>query len=161
MTAHGTATDVLEAVRAVFAAAGVDLPDRQYAASAAVGSIAWDCAQLVVGVGRIFPGIPGAEFTGQDLAGCRGPRVQSMAVVLLRCVPVPDEEGEPPTSAELDTSAAELLADADLLHDGLIDHLLANGAAWNDVRAWRVGALDAVGPEGGLAGWSLVVEVPV
>lgn len=162
MTIHETGTDVLAAIVAAYEAADVALPERRYVTS---GDVAIDCEQVVVSVNRIFPGIPGAEITSADLSQCRGPRVQVMQCYVVRCVPTPEadsgESYQPPSPAELDASAAELLADAGLLSDGLIRHLLENQTEWGDRRAWRVGDLNSYGPEGGFGGWRVLVEVAI
>jgi hypothetical protein len=84
-----------------------------------------------------------------------------MNVVILRCVPLSAESGDPPTATELENSAKAMLVDAWHLADAVY-------------RAYEDGSLDADGctmaaigsvailePGGGIGGVSLGVEVQV
>ena len=86
--------------------------------------------------------------------------VAVLVVQLWRCVPVAAEDGTPPTAAELDTAADDLLIDAWCLLTQLYgehkDGTLFTGVTCRNV---TFGDLLALPPQGGMAGWELRVEV--
>jgi hypothetical protein len=152
---HDFATDVLTAVVDAFAAAAVDLPARRYVAH---GEVAYDCDQLVVGLERFALGLPGAEDQGVIRAPVS--RTAIFAVHLLRCVPVPDKQGNPPTPDALDDSSLELMVDAWLLLTGVL-------GAYNDSElstrcdSLAIAGLDPYGPQGNYGGSVLRIGAQV
>jgi hypothetical protein len=116
------------------------------AAYVAAGLVAWDdcCGMLVVAPERIFRT---ARFPieGPDENNCYdGLIAVSLVALLVRCVPVLDDSGRPPTVEALGDAYAEVLADA--------------GVVWNELSRWPEGwessgqAQTFVGAEGGCIG---------
>lgn len=87
----------------------------------AAGAIAWDdcCGLLVVAPERVYRT---ARFPqeGPDARGCYdGLIAVSIIVLLLRCVPVLDDKGQPPPVSELDAAYNDALIDASVIWDAL------------------------------------------
>lgn len=148
------AGDLLAAVEGYFAAEApaVDLPDRRYVTT---GSPAFDCEQVTVTIPQLFTGLPGSAYVGPLVPGVTS--AVELQVSVIRCVPTMDDGGNPPDTTDLETSAQELLIDADLLRaamfeakkDGVFD-------TCNDV---VIAETIAYGPEGGFGGWTQIVRV--
>lgn len=81
------------------------------------GAIAWDecdCGLLAVSVGQIYLT---EQFPDPALRrisnACDAPwEAAEIIMQVVRCAPTPDDNGNPPTVAELDASAREILRDA-------------------------------------------------
>jgi hypothetical protein len=87
----------------------------------AAGSVAWDncCGQLVVAPERVYRT---ARFPleGPDENGCYdGLIALDLVVLLLRCVPVISDTGQPPEDLELSDAYTAILDDASLIWDVL------------------------------------------
>lgn len=102
------------------------------------GAVAWDrcdgpCdkdgapGQLNVSVIRMYPS-SSATFPSEDnkqvqgIRGCTLPQITALelAVTLLRCAPVPDDEGCPPTCEELTEAARILHVDATTVYNAVL-----------------------------------------
>lgn len=145
-------TDLLASVVDVFADAAIELPDRQYVTS---GEVAFDCddGQLVVSAQRIFRGNAN-EAQGDVKLGAS--RSVDLDIYLMRCVPTPDDEGNPPSGAALAAAGMAQLVDAWTLFRGV----LKNKASFSDAcSSMNVAECVAVGPEGGLGGWRMRLSV--
>ena len=145
---YEVATDILECTAARLTAYGIDVPTRQYVH---MGEVALDCCdpgQLVVTVSNLTHAMPGA---GEEIAVCSPPRSVTFDVWLNRCVPTLDDNGDPPTAAELDDSAETLLTDlwtlAYVLWDGYKDGCWGGGCA-----SVLFGPITPYGPEGACGG---------
>lgn len=121
----------------------------------AAGLVAWDdcCGMLVVAPERVFRT---AVFPteGPDENGCYdGLIAVALVVLLVRCVPVVDDRGHAPATADLSDAYAELLADA--------------AVVWNELMAWPRDwessglAQTYVGAEGGCIGVETRITVGV
>lgn len=149
---------ILDKVVAHFAAAGVDLPERQVIAPGSPGEIAWDCEMLAVNLVSIGNGAsPGGAGSGPSRLGAplstAGLRHAVFAVQLVRCEPSPTQGGKkPPTAAALRTAALRMMTDGGLLSQALVD--LATDVAGGLPLGSLVtaGSADTVGPSGGFVG---------
>lgn len=136
-------------------AAGIGLPSRRIIAPGSPREIAWDQEQLVVTLSGI--GLGTAPTQG-DTAKRTGNPVFSMgvrhavfAVQLVRCVPEPND-GTPPPPAEVITAAGlALIRDAGLLSQALVEMCSTVAAGLGQHGSVQPGAIEVLGPEGGMA----------
>lgn len=99
------------------------------------------------------PGSSGRSSTQSTPPGC-APAPYTYAeyvVTLVRCVPVMDEMGTPPTVEELNLASAVQMTDAAVVHDALMC-CVQGIAAPGRVLKYVVGPVRTVGPGGGCAG---------
>lgn len=78
------------------------------------GQVAWDdcCGTLVVTPERTYRSVTfPEEFTEEDRCD-NGMWVIDVLVTLVRCTPVPDDQGNPPNAAEMQAANAAFLADS-------------------------------------------------
>jgi hypothetical protein len=128
------------------------LPDRRYVT---FGEVAWDCEQLVVSVERTF-GVDTGDVLSENVLGIDASapfqlRGATVACSLIRCVPVVDDQGNPPTPVALADSATVVLADGIAMFNCLADaHRAGDLATCNGV-AFEAG--EAQTPDGGFGGW--------
>jgi hypothetical protein len=130
----------------------VDLPARQYVHA---GLVAWDCEETVVavpesGLTHAFPG------EASKVEFCSPPRQVAFEVWIVRCVPSLQDNGTPPTEADLDAAAAIQLADL-----WTLSYVL-----WQYRDDWKgtchtllMGPVEIVGPEGTFAAVKATVFV--
>lgn len=72
-----------------------------------------------------------------------------LVLQVVRCVPVPADDGTPPPAVDLDTSAVGLLDDAARVVYGVL------AAEWIPAcTGLTLGQMNPLGPLGGVAGWS-------
>lgn len=147
----------LDAVVAHYIAAGVSLPARQYVAN---GLPSFDCEQITVFVENTY-GIQGSPLAENPAAQLRDAghamRAAVFAITIVRCVPVLDDEGDPPSPADESASAAEIYADATLCLNALVAAEVAGGLPGCGSVAflqWR-----NENAQGGLGGGTLRVAV--
>lgn len=147
-------TDLLDAIEKQFVAAGITLPTRRYVHT---GDIAHDCDQLVVSLTRLFRGLPGLEQPADPGHGAVDYRTVVWTVELIRCT---DQPNRTPTAAELQAEASARIEDLWTLHHGV---WLAQKAAVElpSCSTVLVGDVEAIGPQGGPAGWRMTVEYGV
>jgi hypothetical protein len=151
------AVDVKMAIIDGFASAGVDLPARQYVS---YGFPAHDCAQLVVAA-EATAGTEGAlsQEVVEPVLGKPGHamRYARFGITLLRCVPVVQDDGDPPTVEDEEEAAETVLADTVLLLNSIVaaqrsgDLNRCGGVAFEQ---WT-----AISPLGGLGGGILRVRL--
>lgn len=123
------------------------------------GDIAWDdcqCGQLVMSENRRYGSRAFASEAPDLDAECGEPVLTiDVTVSLTRCVPGPDDNGNPPDCAALQTSALQLLKDKNDIRRTLMCCLTA---LYNDhsTRPQLLGFIiqgqDTTGPSGGCAG---------
>ena len=123
----------------------------------AAGSVAWDncCGQLVVAPERVYRT---ARFPleGPDENGCfDGLIALDLVVLLLRCVPVIEDDGSVPDDLELSAAYTGILADAAVIWDVLASTQLPEW--WERANENQV----YVGAEGGCIGVETRVTVGV
>lgn len=79
------------------------------------GAIAWDecdCGMLAVSIGRVYLSDVFPDEQGSVTGNCQASmEVVEIVVQVIRCVPGPDDQGDPPTCAQLDTAAQIMAAD--------------------------------------------------
>jgi hypothetical protein len=116
-----------------------------------------DCALLAVGIGAVRQGnADGAEAHAEVYAGSQF--VIDATLHLLRVVPMPNDNGDPPAADALVASGQELLRDMEFIRRCIVEGR-ALGAAGAPgavqgapfLRA-AFGPIAAYGPEGGLGG---------
>lgn len=160
LTADGIVYDVAARVLALvvtgFTAASITLPERQYVAPGTI--VAYDCAQLTVAVQRIVVGIPGARINPTRAVQCPPIRYATYQVELVRCTPVPDEAGNPPSVADLTASAKETVRDLDVLEKCLQDGAVALSGPGDLV---VVGQATPVSASGGYVASLVQIDVPL
>lgn len=136
--------DIAADMLASLAARLADPPTRQYVHA---GEPAWDCEALIVTVPEsgLQHSFPGEAATVEQ---CSPPRHVNLQAWVIRCVPTLTDNGEPPTVADLDASAAVVLADVWTMAYELWD-------GWRD-KDWGqpcttvlFGPVSVIGPEGG------------
>lgn len=80
----------------------------------------------------------------------------AFTVQVVRCVPVPDDTGAPPTALELGDSAVALLHDlAAVIYDVLASDVFGGCSSV------AFGQVDSLGPSGGMAGWSWPITATI
>lgn len=145
------AHDLLDAIEDAADAHSIVLPDRRFVA---VGAVAWDCPLVCVALPTIARGRPlaaaGAVNRESDTF------VASFELWLLRDVPGPDDDGNPPSVDAIVASAAQLNRDGYVLTVGLTRALRTIEGTCSAVAQTTT---QAVGPDGGLGGWQSTVEV--
>jgi len=85
------------------------------------GAIAWDdcCGTLVVVPERIYRSTSFPTEDTDEVICFDGLIAIELSVLLLRCVPVVDERGRPPSQNALETAYADLLGDAAVIYNAL------------------------------------------
>lgn len=120
------------------------------------GAIAWDecdCGLLAVSVAQVYPSETFPDpLTRKVGSVCDAPwEVAELVVQVVRCAPNPDDNGNPPTVAELDASAQEVLRDAyEMLR--AVSITLCEMNRDRDIADFMLRPLTAQGPSGGCVG---------
>lgn len=148
----GPAAQLLRSCLDTYQAAGVEPPEAQYLAPGPLA--AWDGPHLAACLVQVLPGTsdgttkPGG-WNGNQVGSVSTPRAMYEARVL-RCIPTVDDNGPPHPDAITD-AAQTLLVDCGLLLDAAF--------AWANALPLgtkvTVGQATPLGPEGGLAGYSV------
>lgn len=120
------------------------------------GAIAWDecdCGLLAVSVARIFLTETFPDELSRRIGNaCDAPyEVGEFVIQVVRCAPNPDDPLIAPTTAELDTSAQEVLRDAyEMLKGASV--LLCEMNRDREISDFMLRPLTAQGPSGGCVG---------
>lgn len=119
------------------------------------GAIAWDecdCGLLAVSVAQVYPSETFPDPLTRKVSNvCDAPwEVGELVIQVVRCAPNPDGL-EPPTVAELDASAQEVLRDAYELLKGASVRLCEMNRD-RDIADFLLRPLTAQGPSGGCVG---------
>jgi hypothetical protein len=140
-----------------YATVGFDLPAFQQIVP---GLPAYDCEMVAIQAEAILPhgGSASLDVTAQahKYEPAHSMRYVRLAIVILRCVPGPHDDGKPPTVAETEAAAAVILRDAILVGNALLTAELAGeftGCSGMAVESW-----EGVEPSGGLGGGILRVR---
>lgn len=150
------AQTILDAVVTHFSVAtGARLPDRRVIAPGEPRGIAWDCEQLVITLSGIGLGTAPAQSgvaqrTGNPVFAAE-PRHAVFAVQLVRCVPESRDGAAPPPADEVTTAGLALMRDAGLLSQALVGACSTVVAALGQHGLVQSGAVEMIGPEGGMA----------
>jgi hypothetical protein len=156
---YDLAVAVLTQIQAVYAAADVALPDRQYVATGS--AVPWDCELLAVSVPRLF-GVPldaalyGVAGEGSD-PRCVAWRGAQIDVTILRCDPQPVRGTTAPSVYRLDDIARAVYADAELCTYALVTGDKAG--LFGDGHNVALSDWAALGPEGGYVAGRLTARV--
>lgn len=122
--------------------------------------------QLSVSVARMWSStheaFPAEDRTVRDARGCRFPvTAVEYVVTLLRCAPIPDDQGNPPSCEELTESAQQLHADAVTVAQAVLCCVPQTSQVRNG-RRFIMGQQRVLGPEGWCVGVEqrVTVELP-
>lgn len=131
------------------------LPERRYMAPGDTAAVAWDCEQFtvaIIGVGTGVAPESGAQSAKPGTgSGITGTRHAIYSVTLVRCTPVLDEDGTPPTMAALHEAGRHYLHDVGMVSQALVEA----GSKLRVVDRSAVitaGAVQPIGPSGGFVG---------
>lgn len=162
------AETILDGINSHYAAAGVELPQRRIIAPGAPELVAWDCPMVIVTCSGIglgpAPGVKnGAQRTGNPISAM-GVRHAIFAVQIVRKTPEATQGGlRPPDVAKLTKAGLAHMRDMGLLSQALVEVCSTIDQQLRKLPDALVqpGAVDSVGPEGGMAGvqGSLAVTV--
>lgn len=138
-------TDVLDDLLAVAAGALEDPPERVFIGTGP--GLAWDCEQLTARVG---------ETTGKFQQGttCLVGLDIDVHLTLIRCVPVVDDNGNPPSSGQLDEAGHSFVEEMEVLFEAV--------RGWSPPEPGQQAVIVSwipLGPEGGYAGGEWTVRV--
>lgn len=168
LAVHEVAEAILGCVCAALdetAAQVEDYPGCPCRACVVPGLAAWDsCAdpctgetggQLTVNVARIYASsnFPSQDAQVQGVRGCTPAPVTAVeyVVTLLRCAPLPDVNGCPPSCEELAAAARTVHIDGVTVMNALLC-CLPNTSTARRGRKFVLGAQRVIGPEGGCVG---------
>lgn len=121
---------------------------------------ACDCGQLALTVNRTY-GSRGFPIEGGDVpeADCGQPYiVADITVSIKRCAPNPDDNGNPPTCADLAEAARILEEDRYVVRHAVVC-CLKTMRDQDQIAEFQVGTQPTVGPEGGCVGSELALLV--
>jgi hypothetical protein len=129
-----------------------EVPDRQLVAH---GSVTFDCELLAVHLIHMRP-----KVADPRVERCAILHHATMQVTLLRCYPMVNDQGTPPSAVTLTAAGRGLAADGQALWKGLT-RAWVEGSWPEGIPCSRVtwGVLEPIPPGGGLAGWRLEVAV--
>lgn len=120
--------------------------------------------QLTVSVRQIHPStldrFPAMDTSVQGVRGCTPPPLTAaeLIITLLRCAPVMDEDGCPPTCEELTAAARAVHVDMATVYSALWCCLPGLGPGRRPLR-FVMGAQTVIGPQGGCVGLEQRVTV--
>jgi hypothetical protein len=120
------------------------------------GSITWDnCCpgSIRASVQRQFPTQAFPEPILRPTACNAVQRVTEIKIVVLRCMPGPNADGEPPSCLQLDNKSQSIAADADAMWRGV-------DCCFQDTDFdYVIVSITAVGPDGQCVGNEMVLQV--
>lgn len=136
------------------AAAGTSLPERRMIAPGSARGIAWDGEGLAVSLGGIGIGAAPGQETGTPRTGNPVAQILRHAVFvvqLVRCTPESHNGVTPPDAKKVTAAGLSLMRDAGLLSQALTDLATPVRSELGQGGSVIVGAVDVLGPQGGLA----------
>ncbi len=148
------ADEVLDGVVAVFADAGVTLPSRQLVHAAEPAD---DCEQVAVWFGRLFQGLPPSETLTQQPHLVRSLEVN---VRITRCVPVADDNGNPPSASSITAASHTIGIDMATLAYGLAEFHV-DGDFLAACQNLLIGPVAPFAWTGGIGGCELALAIQV
>lgn len=148
---------VLQAAEGALGAQGLSIPSRVYVSP---GPPAADCDQLTAHAVSIMPGLPGQETAPYGLQSTAGPVMRTLTVMvqIRRCVPVPNDQGQPPQASSLEAAAKIIARDGWTLWRGLVLAYM-DGTLLGGCDRAAISAAIPSEAEGGLAGWDIEIAV--
>ena len=160
MTLAELAVTLLDAFVAQLEAQDVPVPERRYVAPGSV--IAEDGEQLAVILGLVGQGQPGKPEPGTYVPGSEILMAQ-FDLQLIRTIPALNGEGFPPQmipgAVALGESGVQLINDAEALVKAAIAIHAAKTVTEAALQGFAIGPASPLGPEGGLAGTRILVEI--
>lgn len=152
------ANGLLAYIVTFFSANGVNLPARQYVTAGDAATVAWDCEQLVVcladiGWGRSMDATQLSPTFGKA-ASVNAMRHATYAIELIRKAPTVGESGDIPSVQQMNDAGMQSLIDAGLLSQALVNFVAFRNATLPVGGSVQAGAVQPIGPEGGLVGLS-------
>lgn len=154
------ATRILDAVVSHFEASAhaddVDLPDRRYVCAGDPLAVPWDCAQLTVAMQGVTTGAavdarPLSPRSGTP-SGVALVRSVTYVVSLVRCVPVQDDVGNPPSVARMETAGRTFARDMGLLSQAVVELASQLREGLPVGQTVQAGEVAPVGPDGEYVG---------
>ena len=157
------AEDLLASIVGHFATAGVPLPARQAVVPGEPRTFAWDCEQLTVSLGGIGWG-PAVDVSMPSpapgiTAGVFSVRHAVYAATLVRCTPVANRDGTAPAAEDLHAAGLAFMHDAGLISQALVEHVTRLRGTLPPEGKVQAGAVEPVGPSGGLHGLETILAV--
>jgi hypothetical protein len=146
---------VLDRVIALYEAVPMELPSRRYWT---LQTPAADCEQLVVSFMQAYIGPPGDEAATPQR--CNSPRSAALTVQIIRCIPVADSKGRPPTAAQIQAGSEQLAMDAWLLLD-IAGDLEQWDAPYPGPGLGVIATVNAEEPQGGFQSVTLNVTMAI
>lgn len=161
------AEELLALVVSGFSDAGIVLPNDSDPAYVDYGTqyvapgltVAYDGPQVTVNIARLFHGQPGAEITSFNTR-MPTPLSCDLQVVILRTTPVQNEDGTPPSPADLQANAQANVADLVTLRQILHDVITKNQLVEQGPPV-GLGTVVPLGPQGGLVGAAGTISVVI
>lgn len=134
------------------------LPDVCFCGVLPGSEVAWDYASGCDNCGmawvRLLGMQPSTAFPQADInpSNCSKPLAYTVEMGVLRCAPMPKEDGTPPTLEEMLDATELQIADAAAMRRAV--------ACCLGVRGWILGPYQPVGPQGGAVGGLWTVNIP-
>lgn len=148
------AQDILAAVVTGYAANSISLPSRRYVADG--GEVALDCELVAVALGRVFRGSPNSPADSFIPQRCVGIRTAEFHVWIVRCASAPQDSGDPPSTATIESFSELMMTDAWFLPYALAQSVGAGNLGSCD--EMFIGDLTVQGPQGAFVGVDLIVQ---
>jgi hypothetical protein len=141
---------LLDTVVDHFQAAALPLPERRCLVAGDPRQFAWDCEQLTVSLQGIGWGPASASAASAPRTGAPA-SVMSMrhavlAVTLVRCTPMPDDDGKAPDVTELDAAGREFMRDAGMLSQAIVTYVSSATQRLDRVASVEAGIVEPLGP---------------
>lgn len=130
-----------------------NVPERRFVHH---GEVADDeCSQLVVAIGQMYVGFAGNQLVSSSPTVI-AKRSFDLTVSWFRCVPSPDEQGQPPSVSDLEIAAHEIGTDGFRLFKAVQS---AKKEVFGTCSNVLLGAMRPYGPSGGHGGWLFGIGV--
>lgn len=133
---------------------GFNLPSRR---SVQTGDVSYECEELIVQGGLIYPGVPGARLPGPP-PGNIYTFAFDLAVHLVRCFPVGNAQGDPPDGPALTAASLAVAGDTVALTDAFWNAMASNSIA-DACDIVHFSGIGFSGPGGGVIGAVLGLSV--
>jgi hypothetical protein len=168
MAVLSTLAPIVTGIGSAVAAALADTPDGtpERVCLLVPGDIAadgCDCGQLALTIQRRYGSytFPAEATTDEAAAECPPPvLVGVVTLTLFRCVPSPDDQGNPPSCDALQDAAVGQDVDIATIRRTLACHL-ANLATQEQILHYTVGATVSNGPSGGCGGSDTTITIGI
>ena len=152
------AQSLLDVAAAALTAAGQDVPDRVFISASQPPAEPTECAETLAA----WPGpLRTVPVPPLQKRGCTSKTLAELHVTLYRCVPIMQEDGTPPTVAELDASGKSLAVDGWVIWRAVL-RAWSDGTLFDDISCQSIDlsrGMINLPPLGGIAGWDITVLV--